>query len=142
MKPKPDDAPAAPTAAAPTAAAPAAAAPPAIPAHVAEQLERLQAERDAAVEFAQRADAAARNAVTELDELRRAVVTDAAERGFRASSDAPADPRPMQLRALHGIVFSIRGERFRLRTGETVNAAPADLEDDGLVFGRDFEIAR
>lgn len=122
---------------------PAPAAPPAIPADVAEQLARLQAERDAAVELAQRADAAARNAVTELDELRRAVVTDAVERGTRATTAAaPADPRPVKLRALHGIAFSIRGERFRLRTGETIDATPADLEDDGLVFGRDFEFAR
>ena len=70
-----------------------------------------------------------------------ASVTDAAERGTRAAPDAPSG-RPVQLRALHGIVFSIRGERFRLRTGETVTATPADLEDDGLLLGRDFEIAR
>ena len=106
-------------------------------AEVEAELARMRAERDEAREYADRADTAARDAHAELNAMRSAL----------EAGDAPPRARPlagqaMKLRALHGIVFSIRGERRRLRAGETVDAQPADIEDDGLTLGRDFEIVR
>jgi hypothetical protein len=106
---------------------------PSLPADVADELARLRAERDAAVQFAERADAAARAAHDEL-----AAVT---ARGEAPARTAHGD-RPVKIRALSGLAFTLGGERRRLRTGETLEAAPSDLEDDGLALGTHFEILR
>lgn len=106
--------------------------------------ELAEAQRVIAEQRAEQRDLEER-ASREIDRLTREL-TQARAAADSARSDAP--PRtahgdtPVRLRALSGIAFTLGGTRRRLRTGEVIEAHPAELEDDGLVFGKHFEFAR
>lgn len=88
-------------------------------------------------------DAASRvlqSAHRELDTARARIAALEAEAAARAPGNPAARGQVVTLRALRGLRFSLRGTPTRLGAGRTLDAAPEDLTDDGLVEGEDFEV--
>lgn len=76
----------------------------------------------------------------ELDAARARITELEAEAAARAPGNPAARGQVVTLRALRGLRFSLRGTPTRLGAGRTLDAAPEDLADDGLVEGEDFEV--